>query len=559
MAWWSRALDRDPSPVSSSTRRRRRRYDSHDRHRSPVSIAPLSASDKRVYRSGAPKRRRRHRPIRLPTTSDEAQHGSPLPRRPAEHPHIELSKARGEIAQARSTIAQQQQDLAELRSDLARKNRAYDNQHDALDRVSGANQELRDTLRQRDVEIRFLRLELTVERNRAIERRRQLVRAEDTHRDEIAEIRRATEQQESRRDDLIRKLAGDKAEVERKLDDLQVNWHAIPSVERAMKISLAMTHQLQSRGAMPIWSAAETGDVTAEDVRVVFCQLNEHPFRIPLLLPGSTATSSNTKSCIICANDYCDPIAKSTEHWQQACRGFEGPWTKEVFSFPSPEILPCAHAMDVCKACLRDQIHNQLESKGSKGWNQLSCPVCSRTLKHNEVQKFASKEDFAKYERFYLIEHLSKEPGFRWCLSGTCESGQLYENTRFMPPRICCSACNFAMCFKHQTPWHQGLTCTEYDRKLLHGEDEEKSEKWKRDNTKACPGAGCGLPIQKGDGCFHMTCRECDHEFCWECLADWKEVCSSKLNHKAGCFFRTSLVGPMGIRGTTINTAMGNW
>lgn len=33
----------------------------------------------------------------------------------------------------------------------------------------------------------------------------------------------------------------------------------------------------------------------------------------------------------------------------------------------------------------------------------------------------------------------------------------------------------------------------------------------------------CQAPIQKNDGCNHMTCRGCRYEFCWICSGDWKQ------------------------------------
>ena len=40
--------------------------------------------------------------------------------------------------------------------------------------------------------------------------------------------------------------------------------------------------------------------------------------------------------------------------------------------------------------------------------------------------------------------------------------------------------------------------------------------------AKTCPGKNCGAAIQKNEGCDHMTCRVCKHEFCWLCLGDWR-------------------------------------
>lgn len=45
--------------------------------------------------------------------------------------------------------------------------------------------------------------------------------------------------------------------------------------------------------------------------------------------------------------------------------------------------------------------------------------------------------------------------------------------------------------------------------------EERLCAKWKKDNTQPCP--NCKAPIQKNDGCSHMTCKACAFEFCWIC------------------------------------------
>jgi len=44
---------------------------------------------------------------------------------------------------------------------------------------------------------------------------------------------------------------------------------------------------------------------------------------------------------------------------------------------------------------------------------------------------------------------------------------------------------------------------------------------WLAQNTKKCPKCECS--IQKNEGCNHMTCQKCRHEFCWICMEPWKK------------------------------------
>ncbi|PMD40388.1 hypothetical protein L207DRAFT_633426 [Hyaloscypha variabilis F] len=53
-------------------------------------------------------------------------------------------------------------------------------------------------------------------------------------------------------------------------------------------------------------------------------------------------------------------------------------------------------------------------------------------------------------------------------------------------------------------------------------EEERLSLQTVQVTTKPCP--GCRWPIEKNQGCSHMTCIKCHAEFCWVCLNDYLEI-----------------------------------
>lgn len=112
-----------------------------------------------------------------------------------------------------------------------------------------------------------------------------------------------------------------------------------------------------------------------------------------------------------------------------------------------------------------------------------------------------------RYDKYLHLDALSRLPNFRWCLRQGCSNGQLYDDDDGpLDPHTYCEECSFEMCFVHSMPWHEGQTCEQYDSIRAHGDPEfQQTRDWIRENTKPCP--GCGENIQKGEYCFHMTCK----------------------------------------------------
>ena len=55
----------------------------------------------------------------------------------------------------------------------------------------------------------------------------------------------------------------------------------------------------------------------------------------------------------------------------------------------------------------------------------------------------------------------------------------------------------------------------------MKNKSESENITWMIANTKNCP--KCQRPIEKNQGCNHMTCNMCKYEFCWMCMGDWKD------------------------------------
>ena len=70
--------------------------------------------------------------------------------------------------------------------------------------------------------------------------------------------------------------------------------------------------------------------------------------------------------------------------------------------------------------------------------------------------------------------------------------------------------------------------------------------RWLNRHTKKCP--KCKSPIEKNNGCDHMTCKRqaggCGHEFCWRCLAPWRPIIrrgGGNHRHRPTCFHYRAL------------------
>ena len=131
----------------------------------------------------------------------------------------------------------------------------------------------------------------------------------------------------------------------------------------------------------------------------------------------------------------------------------------------------------------------------------------------SHILSSASQETFiddkiARYEWLLIKRLYQSETEFRECLSPLCNYAAIYTN---IISDYRCHACRYRMCFRCDVPWHEGQTCAMYQRlRKDQGTKENDTEASEREITrisKQCPNPKCRIRIEKGDGCFHMTCK----------------------------------------------------
>ena len=137
-------------------------------------------------------------------------------------------------------------------------------------------------------------------------------------------------------------------------------------------------------------------------------------------------------------------------------------------------------------------------------------------------------------------------PGYRNCRSST----QPRRGHRF------CFACgegvHWPVSCQRLEEWHKTLAeeiGTPAVEEESHKADDIAQKLWLKANTRPCP--ECNVPIEKNEGCNHMTCTNpsCCHEFCWICRKDWKLHGTS-----TGGFFRCNIWQDDDVDGTSLGS-----
>jgi len=91
------------------------------------------------------------------------------------------------------------------------------------------------------------------------------------------------------------------------------------------------------------------------------------------------------------------------------------------------------------------------------------------------------------------------------CLGPNCEGAQHHEGAN---PMMVCNTCQYKTCVTHKLPWHEGMTCEQFDAddsQIDRLEQEEATAKLLAESSRVCP--LCGEGVFKDVGCDHLHCK----------------------------------------------------
>lgn len=190
---------------------------------------------------------------------------------------------------------------------------------------------------------------------------------------------------------------------------------------------------------------------------------------------------------------------------------------------PLGEILTANCDHPYCLTCWRTYVITSITDSGP-GCLSLRCPdpACPAAVGLDLIKRLSLGGDYEKRYEGYLVRSYveGKKETIKWCPAPGCENAVEFELGGVDVYDVTC-LCSNAFCWNCSEEAHRPVDCKTVAQWMKKNSSESENTNWILAFSKPCP--MCKRPIEKNQGCSHMTCgAPCRYEFCWLCLEDWR-------------------------------------
>lgn len=171
----------------------------------------------------------------------------------------------------------------------------------------------------------------------------------------------------------------------------------------------------------------------------------------------------------------------------------------------------------------------QVRCAGGGGGDSGSCAT---VLGLPELQEYLSSSAFEELLEQSFASYVRLHPqSIRYCPSPQCEYVYRVSSDDGGAKMHTCRSCLVPVCTGCQAQ-HEGVSCAEH-QEVASGRAKANEELKKEMGIKDCP--ECKTPLEKTEGCNHMTCR-CGAHICWVCLKTFKasDACYTHMTQEHG-------------------------
>ncbi|GAB4855894.1 Probable E3 ubiquitin-protein ligase ari8 [Ancistrocladus abbreviatus] len=252
----------------------------------------------------------------------------------------------------------------------------------------------------------------------------------------------------------------------------------------------------------------------------------------------STVLSISTVEAGILLLRYNWSVSKVHDEWfadEEKVRQTAGLLERPVVEFPNAREMTCGICFETlpsdemnavscghpfCNSCWAGYV--SIAINDGPGCLMLRCPEpsCSAALGQDMIDAVTSEEDKEKYGRYFLRSYIEDNRKAKWCPAPGCDYAVEYVVGSGGYDVTC--RCSYSFCWNCTEDSHRPVDCDTVVKWILKNSTESENMNWLLVNSKPCP--KCKRPIEKNQGCMHMTCTPpCKFEFCWLCLGAWSE------------------------------------